>query len=527
MESIVKMGVSGKSTYGKNEQKDGPAGADQYGRMGAAAASYPAYQEESAAAAEKAAAAQEAGKVAEKKPAEVKEAEKQKVLEKKSADRRRAADEERALEKRRKRHYRLIMRYVIITVVACYILISLTGNISTVVTSVVKWLGMVGMLLKPLFWGFVLAYVLAPAVSFFEKKLQKSSIGGRQKSNIGGRQKSSIGGRKKSKRGLAVAITCVLTLLGLIILLSVMVSAVTRNLKIASLDDLVVMAQSLANSVNSLEQSIMRRLESMNISTGEVESALQQLLHKIAEFSQGLTSGLTGAVGHIGGFLTATLFAIIFCIYFLLDYKSLKKYWNRVLLAVGGPKARRNFHVLADDANSVFSGYIRGQLIDAIIMAVLISAALSLVGVKYAVIIGILSGIGNLIPYVGPVIAYGSTILVCLVTGDLRRLLVAVIVIFLIQTIDGNVINPRLLSSNIDVHPMLVIAALIVGGALGGIVGMLFAVPVAAFIKIQFDKIIDRLIEARTGPANGSSGRNKTKSGTRKKKKSRQAVKKA
>ena len=380
MESIVKMGVSGKSTYGKNEQKDGPAGADQYGRMGAAAASYPAYQEESAAAAEKAAAAQEAGKVAEKKPAEVKEAEKQKVLEKKSADRRRAADEERALEKRRKRHYRLIMRYVIITVVACYILISLTGNISTVVTSVVKWLGMVGMLLKPLFWGFVLAYVLAPAVSFFEKKLQKSSIGGRQK--------SSIGGRKKSKRGLAVAITCVLTLLGLIILLSVMVSAVTRNLKIASLDDLVVMAQSLANSVNSLEQSIMRRLESMNISTGEVESALQQLLHKIAEFSQGLTSGLTGAVGHIGGFLTATLFAIIFCIYFLLDYKSLKKYWNRVLLAVGGPKARRNFHVLADDADSVFSGYIRGQLIDAIIMAVLISAALSLVGVKYAVIIG-------------------------------------------------------------------------------------------------------------------------------------------
>ena len=515
MESIVKMGVSGKSTYGKNEQKDGPAGADQFGRMDAAAASYPAYQEESAATAAKAAAAQEAGKAAEKKPAEVKEAEKQKVLEKKSADRRRAADEERALEKRRKRHYRLIMRYVIITVVACYILISLTGNISTVVTSVVKWLGMVGMLLKPLFWGFV----LAPAVSFFEKKLQKSSIGGRQK--------SSIGGRKKSKRGLAVAITCVLTLLGLIILLSVMVSAVTRNLKIASLDDLVVMAQSLANSVNSLEQSIMRRLESMNISTGEVESALQQLLHKIAEFSQGLTSGLTGAVGHIGGFLTATLFAIIFCIYFLLDYKSLKKYWDRVLLAVGGRKGRRNFHVLADDADSVFSGYIRGQLIDAIIMAVLISAALSLVGVKYAVIIGILSGIGNLIPYVGPVIAYGSTILVCLVTGDLRRLLVAVIVIFLIQTIDGNVINPRLLSSNIDVHPMLVIAALIVGGALGGIVGMLFAVPVAAFIKIQFDKIIDRLIEARTGPANGSSGRNKTKSGTRKKKKSRQAVKKA
>jgi len=130
--------------------------------------------------------------------------------------------------------------------------------------------------------------------------------------------------------------------------------------------------------------------------------------------------------------------------------------------------------------------------------------ALSVVGVKYAVIIGVLSGIGNLIPYLGPVVAYGSTILVCLLSGDLRRLLVALVVLFLIQTVDGNVINPRLLSSSIDVHPMLVIAALIIGGSAGGLVGMLFAVPVAAFLKIQFDKVIASLLQARM-PA-GSDG---------------------
>ena len=136
-------------------------------------------------------------------------------------------------------------------------------------------------------------------------------------------------------------------------------------------------------------------------------------------------------------------------------------------------------------------------MIDAVIMAILVSSALSLIGVKYAIIIGVLSGIGNLIPYVGPVVAYGSTILVCLISGDFRRLLVAIVVLFVIQTIDGNIINPRLLSTNVDVHPVLVIAALIVGGAIGGIVGMLFAVPVAAFFKIQFEKVIDRLLIAR------------------------------
>ena len=165
-----------------------------------------------------------------------------------------------------------------------------------------------------------------------------------------------------------------------------------------------------------------------------------------------------------------------------------------MLIAVGGKKARRYCRILVNDADTVFSGYIRGQLIDALIMAVLVSVSLYLIGVKYAVIIGILSGIGNLIPYLGPVVAYGSTILVCLLSGDWKRLIVAIIVLFVIQTIDGNVINPRLLSSNVDVHPMLVIAALIIGGALGGVVGMLFAVPVAAFLKIQFDKIINRLL---------------------------------
>jgi predicted PurR-regulated permease PerM len=248
----------------------------------------------------------------------------------------------------------------------------------------------------------------------------------------------------------------------------------------------------------------------MNISTEEVEKAMKSISSMIGNLSKGLTSGLSNAIGHIGSFLTNLLFAVIFAIYFLLDGKGLTRYWNRVLLAIGGKKVRREFHVLAKDADSVFSGYIRGQLIDALLMAVLVSASLSLIGVKYSVIIGVLSGIGNLIPYVGPVVAYGSTILVCLIAGDFRRLLVAIIVLFVIQTVDGNVINPRLLSSSIDVHPMLVIAALIIGGSVGGIVGMLFAVPVAAFLKIQFDKIIEALLKARSPEKHTGVNRNKT-----------------
>ena len=508
MESIVKMGVSGKGTYGKKEQRDG---SEAYGVNDTYAGTYAGYPDQKPAAAGEVRNAAENALSSAKKGTENQKPEKQTSEEEKRAERRRLSEEDRVLQGRRKKHYRMIMKYVIITIVLSYILIRLAGNLNSVLSALGKGINLLVTLLQPLFWGFVLAYILAPLVNSCEKSLRRVKL---------------FGKKRGSRRGLAVAVTCAGTVLAILILLSVVVSAITRNIKIASLDDLVVIVQSFTNSLSSLQETIISRLNSMNISTKEVESAMSQLGNTITKLAKEMSSGLTGAVGHIGGFLTSLLFAIIFCVYFLLDYKGIIRYWNRVLLAVGGRKVKREFHVLVQDADAVFSGYIRGQLIDAFIMAILVSVSLSLIGVKYAVIIGILSGIGNLIPYVGPVVAYGSTILVCIVSGDLRRLLVAIIVLFVIQTLDGNVINPRLLSSSIDVHPMLVIASLIVGGAVGGIVGMLFAVPVAAFIKVQFDKVVDSLIKAREPEKSTASGRKRTrtKTGSKKKRPSKAAA---
>ena len=471
MESIVKMGVSGKNPYGKKAPED-----NQYppGRRDDAGAG----KETAPASAEKAVPAVST----DQKTREKQELEKKKAEEKRRAEQRRIAEEERALHRKRRAHYSMIARYVVYTVVISYFLLNLTDNFGDIMKIVGHWIGMIGVVVTPLFWGFVLAYILSPAVEMLEDHLSGSAAGGR---------------RRKSRRGLAVAITWVAVLLVLTMLFSLIVSAFSRSLQVASLDDVVAIVQSFAGSLQSFRKTIMQRISEMSVSSEELASALRQIGAKAAEFTNGLSNKLTGALGQVGGFMTNLLFSIIFSVYFLLDSKSLARYWNRVLVAIGGKTLRKDLRILASDADEVFSGYIRGQLIDAFIMAVLVSSSLSLIGVKYAVIIGVLSGIGNLIPYVGPVVAYGSTILVCLITGDYRRLLVAIVVLFVIQTIDGNVINPRLLSSNVDVHPVLVIAALIVGGAVGGIVGMLFAVPIAAFFKIQFEKVIDRLLIAR------------------------------
>ena len=130
-------------------------------------------------------------------------------------------------------------------------------------------------------------------------------------------------------------------------------------------------------------------------------------------------------------------------------------------------------------------------------------------------VIGILSGIGNLIPYVGPIVAYGTTIIVCIGTGRLSLLLVSLIAIFVLQTLDGNVVNPKLLSTSIDVHPVLVIVGLLFGSAIGGIGGMLLAVPVASFFKIQFERLV--VFRQRSGmPVEDNASRREGNAGSEK-----------
>ena len=186
------------------------------------------------------------------------------------------------------------------------------------------------------------------------------------------------------------------------------------------------------------------------------------------------------------------LFGIIFSLYFLADGGKILSYWGRVFSLLFGKEKVEKLSLFFKDADRVFAGYLRGQIIDGFIMAILVSITLSLLGVRYALVIGVLTGFGNLIPYMGPFIAYGLTILVCVLYGEFAKLPPAVIALFIIQTLDGNVINPRLLSHNIDVHPLVVMISLIIGGSMGGFPGIFLAAPVASLIKLELDKYMEK-----------------------------------
>ena len=349
-------------------------------------------------------------------------------------------------------NYAKISFYAIKTVLEIFILgliiYFLAGKTGTAVT-------FVSGVLKPLVLGLALTYLLSPVLLKFETKLSASIK------------------RPKTLRLVAVLLTFAVVLIVLFIILGIIVVTITKSLASFNIEDIKLLLLGLADQFSRFWTTIEKTLASMNINLGSA-----------GDFLGGIFNGVKEGASTL-------LFATIFSVYFLYD-DSIATYWSGVVDAFSSAETRAKIAAFAVDADRVFSGYIRGQSMDALLVGVMVSIAMLIARIPYALVIGILTGIGNLVPYVGPVVGFGSLIIVSLAEGSISKLIIGAVILAAVMFIDGNVINPKMLSSNVEVHPVLVIVALIAGGNIGGVVGMLVAVPVAALLKLQFEKYVEK-----------------------------------
>lgn len=382
--------------------------------------------------------------------------------------------------------YLQISLYVIVTVVIIYALSLIVKNFPAIATEVMVRLKWFIKVIKPLIIGFVFAYLMDPLVGFFEHKYKHLKNKKWLKKFI-------------MPRTLATFTSVMLLIIAVLGLISLLVFTVTNQLRLANLDDIVELAQVYLNNLKELYTSISNRLKELDIQSREFELYVKQATDFILGALMNFANATINSFTNISGSLTTLIFSFIIGCYFMIDGRMFLSYIKKVCKALFPGNVNQKMTGMVHDLDEVFSGYIRGQLIDAFIMMILISLVLSIIGVKFAIVIGICAGIANLIPYFGPVVAYVSSILVCLINGEMKTLIVALIALFLIQTIDGNLIGPKLLSKSIKIHPLIIIVSLIFGSALGGFLGMLLAVPVGAYIKLVFVRFIDQRLEEKKG----------------------------
>ena len=116
---------------------------------------------------------------------------------------------------------------------------------------------------------------------------------------------------------------------------------------------------------------------------------------------------------------------------------------------------------------------------------------MSIIGVKYSVLLGFMIGLFNIIPYFGAIVAVALSVLITVITGGLSQAIIMAIVVIILQQIDANIINPKIVGNSLKISPLLIIFAVTVGGAYFGFLGMFLAVPVAAVLKIVINDYVE------------------------------------
>lgn len=196
--------------------------------------------------------------------------------------------------------------------------------------------------------------------------------------------------------------------------------------------------------------------------------------------------GVSNFVGAVATIVVAVITMPFILFYLLKDGKQLAPYMTSFLPT----KMRKPTLSILKEVNSQLSSYIRGQMTVAFAVAVMFIIGFSIIGLDYAITLGIIAGFLNLIPYLGSFLAMIPAVFLGIVGGPV--LLIKVLIVFVIeQTIEGRVISPLVLGSQLSIHPVTILIVLLTSGKLFGIAGVILGIPVYAVLKVIITHIFE------------------------------------
>jgi predicted PurR-regulated permease PerM len=239
----------------------------------------------------------------------------------------------------------------------------------------------------------------------------------------------------------------------------------------------------LANKFDELLKSAVRwASENFNISTRKINAWLTTTS---TDFYQNSGAAIGSTLTTIGGLLVTLLLTPVY-VFMLLYYQShLVKFSHKLF----GAKNRETLDEIFTQTKTLVQSYLVGLFVEFVIIAVLNAVGLLLLGINYAILLGILGALLNIIPYVGGLVGVVMFMLIAMVTKEPQYMIYVVVLYTVIQFIDNNFIVPKVVGSKVKLNALVSLVAVLCGAALWGIPGMFLSIPIIAILKLLFDRI--------------------------------------
>lgn len=327
-------------------------------------------------------------------------------------------------------------------------------------------------ILKPFILGGALAFILNLPLSFLEKKVFR---------NLKGRG-------EKFKRPLSIFLSLVFVLLLILILLLTVVPEVISAFEsiISSIPSLVTRVESWSNDV--LTPVLKNNPELLKSLETNWDSLLSKSLSFLKDGLSALLSSTLVAANSLISSITSFVVALIFAIYVLGDKERLERQFRSLLKAYTSKETEEYVLHVFSVLHRSFSSFISGQCLEAVILGSIFILVLSILRFPYSVMIGVVVMFSALLPIVGAFIACFFGAFIILLSSPVKALYF-VVIFLIIQQLENNLIYPRVVGSSVGLPALWVFFAVTLGGALFGVVGMLFFIPVfsAVFVLLKED----------------------------------------
>lgn len=230
-------------------------------------------------------------------------------------------------------------------------------------------------------------------------------------------------------------------------------------------------------NVSSIASEYRGRVERFPIPPG-FSRLMEQLIENVRQYLLGFLSGIPLGAMNVVGTVFNLVLAPIIAFYILKDLPQIMDGATGLVPA----RFRDETRAVLRKVDQVLGGFLKGQTLVALSVGLLCSIALAVVGLPYPVAIGMLAGILNIVPYLGPIVG-GSVVFIVGLFTSWKLAILGVVTMVVVQQLDGLLISPNIMSQQVKLHPALVIFSLLVGGSFFGLSGMILAIPAAATMK--------------------------------------------
>lgn len=288
--------------------------------------------------------------------------------------------------------------------------------------------------------------------------------------------------------GFPPAAAAITALLGGLALLAGAMAAIGSSVA-AQAPDLAKQASAGVRRVQEWAQG-----EPLNLQAKDIDAAVKTVTDKMSESASQIAGGVIGGITSTVQVFVTILLALILAFFFIKDGPRFAP-WVR---AVAGDRAGGHLSELFSRMWQTLGGYVRGQALVSFVDAVFIGLGLAILGVPLWLPLAVVTFFGGFIPIVGATVAGALAVLVALVSGSVTKALLVLLLVILVQQIEGNVLQPLIQSRSMNLHAALVILSVTVGGQMHGIVGAFLAVPAAALLLVLL-RYLREQIDLRSG----------------------------